>query len=149
MNAEHLICNAPGGARWAKLVEDIEQACQKGRNHLYEIFSPGLRVMLGRQVVEPFLSGVVNDVLADVVRAIQHGELERPDALPSLIRSSARRRVPVDAPRLPFTPIAIDPQEDLSTLKARLRTGFKRISDARSRLGKRPVLAWAVYFEKD
>ena len=102
--------NAPGRARWAELVADIRQGLPEGRAQLYEIFSSGLRVMLGRQVAEPFLSSVVTDVLTDVVWAIQHDELKTPDDLPSLIRKSARRRVHANVPRLPIAPVTVDPE---------------------------------------
>ena len=172
--------NAPDRARWAELVADIKQGLPAGHAHLYEVFSSGLRVMLGRQVAEPSLSGVMADIFADVVKAIQRGELDRSDDLPSLIRKLARRRVPANAPRLPVAGVEIDGEfekalrklrrkqfeallriyggadeqavctyqgiapEALSLLKASLRTEFKRISEARSKFVKRPVLAVAA-----
>jgi hypothetical protein len=114
--------NAPAldSAICDELVADIRAGRPTGRARLYEIFSCGLRVMLGRQVAEPFLSSVVNDVLTDVMWAIQHDELQRPTDLASLIRKSARRRVPVNAPRLPLKPLAVDPefQEILTSLQS-------------------------------
>src|SRR6201996_7785209 len=78
---------------WALLVEQIKAGEDTGMEHLYKLFSRGIRYYLCRQLGPQELEDKVHDTFLIVVNAIRRGDLREPERLMGFVRTVVRRQV--------------------------------------------------------
>ena len=78
---------------WDLLVTQIQRGEDAGLEHLYKLFSRGIRYYLCRQLGAQELEDKVHDTFLIVVHAIQRGDLREPDRLMGFVRTIVRRQV--------------------------------------------------------
>jgi RNA polymerase sigma-70 factor, ECF subfamily len=78
---------------WALLVEQIKAGEDTGMEHLYKLFSRGIRYYLCRQLGPQELEDKVHDTFLIVVNAIKRGDLREPERLMGFVRTVVRRQV--------------------------------------------------------
>lgn len=78
---------------WAQLVEQIKSGEDSGMEHLYKLFSRGIRYYLCRQLGPQELEDKVHDTFLIVVNAIKRGDLREPERLMGFVRTVVRRQV--------------------------------------------------------
>lgn len=78
---------------WPLLVEQIKAGHGSGLEHLYKLFSRGIRYYLCRQVGPQELEDKLHDTFLIVVYAIQKGDLREPERLMGFVRTIVRRQV--------------------------------------------------------
>src|ERR1700748_1155793 len=77
----------------ALLVEQIKAGEDTGMEHLYKLFSRGIRYYLCRQLGPQELEDKVHDTFLIVVNAIKRGDLREPERLMGFVRTVVRRQV--------------------------------------------------------
>jgi RNA polymerase sigma-70 factor (ECF subfamily) len=78
---------------WALLVSQIKAGEDAGMEHLYKLFSRGIRYYLCRQLGPQELEDKVHDTFLIVVNAIRKGDLREPERLMGFVRTVVRRQV--------------------------------------------------------
>jgi RNA polymerase sigma-70 factor, ECF subfamily len=78
---------------WSVLVEQIKAGEDAGMEHLYKLFSRGIRYYLCRQLGPQELEDKVHDTFLIVVNAIRRGDLREPERLMGFVRTVVRRQV--------------------------------------------------------
>ncbi len=78
---------------WDLLVGQIQRGEDGGMEHLYRLFSRGIRYYLCRQLGAQELEDKVHDTFLIVVHAIQRGDLREPERLMGFVRTIVRRQV--------------------------------------------------------
>lgn len=78
---------------WALLVNQIKAGQDVGMEHLYKLFSRGIRYYLCRQLGPQELEDKVHDTFLIVVNAIKRGDLREPERLMGFVRTVVRRQV--------------------------------------------------------
>lgn len=78
---------------WATLVSQIQSGDDAGMEHLYRLFSRGIRYYLCRQLGPQELEDKVHDTFLIVVNAIKRGDLREPERLMGFVRTVVRRQV--------------------------------------------------------
>jgi RNA polymerase sigma-70 factor (ECF subfamily) len=78
---------------WALLVDQIKAGEDTGMEHLYKLFSRGIRYYLCRQLGPQELEDKVHDTFLIVVNAIKRGDLREPERLMGFVRTVVRRQV--------------------------------------------------------
>ncbi len=78
---------------WALLVAQIKAGEDAGMEHLYKLFSRGIRYYLCRQLGPQELEDKVHDTFLIVVNAIKRGDLREPERLMGFVRTVVRRQV--------------------------------------------------------
>src|SRR5438270_2646454 len=78
---------------WSALVEQIKAGEDAGMEHLYKLFSRGIRYYLCRQLGPQELEDKVHDTFLIVVNAIRRGDLREPERLMGFVRTVVRRQV--------------------------------------------------------
>jgi len=78
---------------WIALVLQIRTGEDAGMEHLYKLFSRGIRYYLCRQLGAQELEDKVHDTFLIVVHAIQRGDLREPERLMGFVRTIVRRQV--------------------------------------------------------
>ena len=78
---------------WPLLVEQIKLGKDEGMEHLYRLFSRGIRYYLCRQLGPQELDDKVHDTFLIVVNAIRRGDLREPERLMGFVRTVVRRQV--------------------------------------------------------
>ncbi len=78
---------------WSVLVEQIKTGQDTGMEHLYKLFSRGIRYYLCRQLGPQELEDKVHDTFLIVVNAIKRGDLREPERLMGFVRTVVRRQV--------------------------------------------------------
>lgn len=78
---------------WGELVEKIKREDATGMEHLYKLFSKGIRFYLCRQLGPQDLDDKVHDTFLIVVQAIRRGDLREPERLMGFVRTVVRRQV--------------------------------------------------------
>jgi len=78
---------------WNVLVEQIKAGEDAGMEHLYKLFSRGIRYYLCRQLGPQELEDKVHDTFLIVVNAIRKGDLREPERLMGFVRTVVRRQV--------------------------------------------------------
>lgn len=78
---------------WAMLVAQIKAGEDAGMEHLYKLFSRGIRYYLCRQLGPQELEDKVHDTFLIVVNAIKRGDLREPERLMGFVRTVVRRQV--------------------------------------------------------
>jgi RNA polymerase sigma factor (sigma-70 family) len=78
---------------WALLVTQVKQGEDAGMEHLYKLFSRGIRYYLCRQLGPQELEDKVHDTFLIVVNAIKRGDLREPERLMGFVRTVVRRQV--------------------------------------------------------
>ncbi len=78
---------------WATLVAQIKAGEDAGMEHLYKLFSRGIRYYLCRQLGPQELEDKVHDTFLIVVNAIKRGDLREPERLMGFVRTVVRRQV--------------------------------------------------------
>src|SRR5579863_3740699 len=78
---------------WAALVLQIKAGDEAGMEHLYRLFSRGIRYYLCRQLGPQELDDKVHDTFLIVVNAIKRGDLREPERLMGFVRTVVRRQV--------------------------------------------------------
>jgi RNA polymerase sigma-70 factor (ECF subfamily) len=78
---------------WSVLVEQIKAGEDAGMEHLYKLFSRGIRYYLCRQLGPQELEDKVHDTFLIVVNAIRKGDLREPERLMGFVRTVVRRQV--------------------------------------------------------
>jgi RNA polymerase sigma-70 factor (ECF subfamily) len=78
---------------WALLVDQIKAGEDSGMEHLYKLFSRGIRYYLCRQLGPQELEDKVHDTFLIVVNAIKRGDLREPERLMGFVRTVVRRQV--------------------------------------------------------
>ena len=78
---------------WALLVDQIKAGEDAGMEHLYRLFSRGIRYYLCRQLGPQELEDKVHDTFLIVVNAIKRGDLREPERLMGFVRTVVRRQV--------------------------------------------------------
>jgi RNA polymerase sigma-70 factor (ECF subfamily) len=78
---------------WALLVDQIKAGDDTGMEHLYKLFSRGIRYYLCRQLGPQELEDKVHDTFLIVVNAIKRGDLREPERLMGFVRTVVRRQV--------------------------------------------------------
>jgi RNA polymerase sigma-70 factor, ECF subfamily len=78
---------------WALLVDQIKSGEDTGMEHLYKLFSRGIRYYLCRQLGPQELEDKVHDTFLIVVNAIKRGDLREPERLMGFVRTVVRRQV--------------------------------------------------------
>lgn len=78
---------------WDLLVAQIQRGEDAGMEHLYKLFSRGIRYYLCRQLGAQELEDKVHDTFLIVVHAIQRGDLREPERLMGFVRTIVRRQV--------------------------------------------------------
>ncbi len=78
---------------WATLVTQIKAGEDAGMEHLYKLFSRGIRFYLCRQLGPQELEDKVHDTFLIVVNAIRRGDLREPERLMGFVRTVVRRQV--------------------------------------------------------
>ena len=78
---------------WAQLVAQIKAGEDAGMEHLYKLFSRGIRYYLCRQLGPQELEDKVHDTFLIVVNAIKRGDLREPERLMGFVRTVVRRQV--------------------------------------------------------
>jgi RNA polymerase sigma-70 factor (ECF subfamily) len=79
--------------KWGVLVDQIKAGEETGMEHLYRLFSRGIRYYLCRQIGPQELDDRVHDTFLIVVKAIQHGDLREPERLIGFVRTVVHRQV--------------------------------------------------------
>src|SRR5580698_8489384 len=82
-----------GTVDWIALVLQIRTGEDVGLEHLYKLFSRGIRYYLCRQLGAQELEDKVHDTFLIVVHAIQRGDLREPERLMGFVRTVVRRQV--------------------------------------------------------
>src|SRR5580700_3788462 len=82
-----------GTVDWIALVLQIRTGEDVGLEHLYKLFSRGIRYYLCRQLGAQELEDKVHDTFLIVVHAIQRGDLREPERLMGFVRTIVRRQV--------------------------------------------------------
>jgi len=80
-------------AEWNTLVNQIKAGEDAGMEHLYKLFSRGIRYYLCRQLGPQELEDKVHDTFLIVVNAIKRGDLREPERLMGFVRTVVRRQV--------------------------------------------------------
>ncbi len=80
-------------ADWGVLVDQIKAGEDAGMEHLYRLFSRGIRYYLCRQLGPQELEDKVHDTFLIVVNAIKRGDLREPERLMGFVRTVVRRQV--------------------------------------------------------
>ena len=80
-------------ADWGLLVNQIKAGEDAGMEHLYRLFSRGIRYYLCRQLGPQELEDKVHDTFLIVVNAIKRGDLREPERLMGFVRTVVRRQV--------------------------------------------------------
>ena len=80
-------------AEWGLLVSQIQAGEDAGMEHLYKLFSRGIRYYLCRQLGPQELEDKVHDTFLIVVNAIKRGDLREPERLMGFVRTVVRRQV--------------------------------------------------------
>lgn len=80
-------------AEWGLLVSQIKAGEDAGMEHLYKLFSRGIRYYLCRQLGPQELEDKVHDTFLIVVNAIKRGDLREPERLMGFVRTVVRRQV--------------------------------------------------------
>ena len=80
-------------ADWGLLVDQIKAGEDAGMEHLYSLFSRGIRFYLCRQLGPQELEDKVHDTFLIVVNAIKRGDLREPERLMGFVRTVVRRQV--------------------------------------------------------
>ena len=80
-------------AEWGELVAQIKAGEDAGMEHLYHLFSRGIRYYLCRQLGPQELEDKVHDTFLIVVNAIRRGDLREPERLMGFVRTVVRRQV--------------------------------------------------------
>ncbi len=78
---------------WSALVDQIKAGQDAGMEHLYKLFSRGIRYYLCRQLGPQELEDKVHDTFLIVVNAIKRGDLREPERLMGFVRTVVRRQV--------------------------------------------------------
>jgi RNA polymerase sigma-70 factor, ECF subfamily len=78
---------------WSVLVGQIKAGQDAGMEHLYKLFSRGIRYYLCRQLGPQELEDKVHDTFLIVVNAIKRGDLREPERLMGFVRTVVRRQV--------------------------------------------------------
>ncbi len=78
---------------WSVLVAQIKAGDDAGMEHLYRLFSRGIRYYLCRQLGPQELEDKVHDTFLIVVHAIRKGDLREPERLMGFVRTVVRRQV--------------------------------------------------------
>src|SRR5438067_13691324 len=78
---------------WGALVAQIKAGEDAGMEHLYKLFSRGIRYYLCRQLGPQELEDKVHDTFLIVVNAIRRGDLREPERLMGFVRTVVRRQV--------------------------------------------------------
>jgi RNA polymerase sigma factor (sigma-70 family) len=78
---------------WGVLVAQIKAGEDAGMEHLYKLFSRGIRYYLCRQLGPQELEDKVHDTFLIVVNAIRRGDLREPERLMGFVRTVVRRQV--------------------------------------------------------
>lgn len=78
---------------WSILVDQVKSGQDAGMEHLYRLFSRGIRYYLCRQLGAQELDDKVHDTFLIVVHAIQRGDLREPERLMGFVRTIVRRQV--------------------------------------------------------
>jgi RNA polymerase sigma-70 factor (ECF subfamily) len=78
---------------WGVLVSQIKAGEDTGMEHLYKLFSRGIRYYLCRQLGPQELEDKVHDTFLIVVNAIKRGDLREPERLMGFVRTVVRRQV--------------------------------------------------------
>jgi RNA polymerase sigma-70 factor (ECF subfamily) len=78
---------------WGVLVDQIKAGEDAGMEHLYKLFSRGIRYYLCRQLGPQELEDKVHDTFLIVVNAIRRGDLREPERLMGFVRTVVRRQV--------------------------------------------------------
>jgi RNA polymerase sigma-70 factor (ECF subfamily) len=78
---------------WSVLVDQIKAGEDAGMEHLYKLFSRGIRYYLCRQLGPQELEDKVHDTFLIVVNAIRRGDLREPERLMGFVRTVVRRQV--------------------------------------------------------
>lgn len=78
---------------WGMLVAQIKAGEDAGMEHLYKLFSRGIRYYLCRQLGPQELEDKVHDTFLIVVNAIKRGDLREPERLMGFVRTVVRRQV--------------------------------------------------------
>ena len=78
---------------WGTLVAQIKAGEDAGMEHLYKLFSRGIRYYLCRQLGPQELEDKVHDTFLIVVNAIKRGDLREPERLMGFVRTVVRRQV--------------------------------------------------------
>ncbi len=84
---------SPATPDWADLVESIQAGDPRGMEHLYRLFSKGIRFYLCRQLGVQELDDKLHDTYLIVVQAIRRGDLREPERLMGFVRTVVRRQV--------------------------------------------------------
>jgi len=79
--------------KWGVLVAQIKAGEETGMEHLYRLFSRGIRYYLCRHIGPQELDDRVHDTFLIVVKAIQHGDLREPERLMGFVRTVVHRQV--------------------------------------------------------
>jgi RNA polymerase sigma-70 factor, ECF subfamily len=78
---------------WALLVSQVKAGEDRGLEHLYQLFSRGVRYYLCRQLGPEELEDRIHDTFLIVVNAIKKGDLREPERLMGFVRTIVRRQV--------------------------------------------------------
>src|SRR5438067_6051989 len=78
---------------WGALVAQIKAGEDAGMEHLYKLFSSGIRYYLCRQLGPQQLEDKVHDTFFIGVNAIRRGDLREPERLMGFVRTGVRRQV--------------------------------------------------------
>lgn len=78
---------------WADIVTQVKTGGDAGLEHLYRIFSRGLRYYLVRQLGAQDFEDKMHEVFLITVRAIRNGDIRQPECLPGFVRTVAHRQV--------------------------------------------------------
>jgi RNA polymerase sigma-70 factor (ECF subfamily) len=78
---------------WGVLVAQIKAGEDAGMEHLYKLFSRGIRYYLCRQLGPQELEDKVHDTFLIVVNAIRRGDLREPERLMGFVRTVVRRQL--------------------------------------------------------
>lgn len=84
---------SPSTVEWSVLVEQIKNGQDTGMEHLYKLFSRGIRYYLCRQLGPQELEDKVHDTFLIVVNAVKRGDLREPERLMGFVRTVVRRQV--------------------------------------------------------
>jgi RNA polymerase sigma-70 factor (ECF subfamily) len=102
---------------WSLLVDRIRSGDPAGMEHLYAVFSKGVRYYLWRQFGAHDLDDKVHDIFLIVTQSIRRGDLREPERLMGYVRTVLRRQVAAyieEAVHLRRNEMEIDPALNLT-----------------------------------
>ena len=108
---------------FAVLVDRIERGSQDAIHELQLHFLRGIRYLLARHLGRDRADYLAQNVMADVVDAIQNGEVRDPEHLPAFVQTTVRHTIALALDYLPSQPASTPvPREDVASAKRILRS---------------------------